>query len=69
MNAKKGMREKINDGGPALPTQAARCCSCGCLVTGNEAIPAPDPYACEISGDETPIIECDNCRHESFMDI
>lgn len=30
---------------------------------------APDPYAEEINYDDTPVWECDACRHESAQDI
>lgn len=46
-----------------------RCRSCGAELEGEDAVPSPDPYAEEICGDDTPVVECDSCRRESARDI
>jgi hypothetical protein len=40
-------------------------CSCGVVVRGKEALPQPDPYSSEIYGNNTPVVQCDDCRTES----
>jgi hypothetical protein len=45
------------------------CCRCGKLVYGKEAIPSPDPYQAEINDDDTPVVECNDCRENSLDDI
>lgn len=30
---------------------------------------APNPFASEINGDDTPVWMCEDCRYESAMDI
>ena len=43
------------------------CCACG--TVGDDVTFGPDPYAEEIGNDDTPVWECENCRHESAQDI
>ena len=50
-------------------SDSQKCCVCGKEISGDEAIPSPDPYASEIAGNETPVIECNDCRFESCQDI
>jgi len=51
------------DGGNA---DYAVCCACG----GTDELEyGPDPYAAEISGDDTPVWECRECHYQSGMDI
>lgn len=40
-----------------------------CHTTTEELDWKPDPYASELHGDETPHLMCENCAHESAMDI
>lgn len=43
-----------------------KCCECG---TTEDVTFEADPYAEEIGGDDTPVWECGECRHESAMSI
>lgn len=45
------------------------CCICGKKVEGEDAAPSPDPFDEEINGDDTPVVECSDCRYQSAMDI
>ena len=47
----------------AEPTEGV--CGCG----SKDARFAPNPYASEINGNETPVWMCDECRHQAAMDI
>ena len=42
-----------------------KCRDCGLEADSFE----PDPYAYDVRGDDTPEWLCDNCRHDSAMDI
>ncbi len=44
-----------------------KCCKCG--KVGEDLTYAPDPFAKEINGDDTPVWECEECRYQSAMDI
>jgi len=46
-----------------------RCVGCSQLFDREDIEFSPDPYAEEINGDNTPVWECEDCRHESCMDI
>ena len=35
------------------------CVRCGRRLVGTAAIPGPDPYASDIRGDHTPVVECE----------
>jgi len=45
-----------------------RCVECGELFDREDIKYAPDPFAEEINGDDTPVWECDECRYQSYMD-
>jgi C4-type Zn-finger protein len=43
-----------------------------CPVCGKESTNVRlevDPYAADIYDDDTPVLQCDDCRYESAMDI
>jgi uncharacterized protein with PIN domain len=46
-----------------------RCVSCEKMFPESKIEFSPDPYAEEISGNKTPVWECESCRHESAMGI
>lgn len=47
-----------------------KCCSCDCEDSPDCPVTfGPDPYAQDVSCDDTPVWECENCRFESAMDI
>lgn len=52
-----------------LSAGVPRCCGCGCLLVGDERIPAADPYAADINGDETLVLQCDSCASDSADEI
>ncbi len=53
-----------------LPAKlSGKCAKCGKAVTGDEAIPSPDPYAQELQSDYKPVVECENCRDASAAEI
>ncbi len=45
------------------------CSVCGKKMNEEEAVPAPDPGAEELFGDDTLVLECDSCREESTRNI
>jgi len=60
----------IQDAIRAAPWPPGWCSECG--TSGTEKNPVtwgPDPYAEEIAGDDTPVWECQKCRHESADEI
>lgn len=49
-----------------------RCGGDGCDYCGVRCGPGdcgPDSYASDLVGDDTPVLKCRACRHESAMDI
>lgn len=52
-----------------LSKLVGKCCICGAVIHGREAVPEPDPAEWELGGDDTPVVECDGCRYESARDI
>jgi hypothetical protein len=42
-----------------------RCRNCGRIISGSEAIPAPEPFHLRISGDETLVVQCYRCNRAS----
>lgn len=49
--------------------QACGHCGMKCSVSREEIIYGPDPFACEIHNNETPMWICKYCYHQSCMDI
>jgi len=47
----------------------ATCPVCGKPCRSEELVPHPDPFNEEINDDQTPVIQCDECRYESQMNI
>jgi hypothetical protein len=47
----------------------ARCTGTYCKTPDAPVTLAPDPYAWEIHGDDTPVLLCADCRHERSMEI
>jgi hypothetical protein len=45
------------------------CVVCGQEFPEEDMVFGPDPFAEEIHGDSTEVWECDECNHESYMDI
>lgn len=41
------------------------CCNCGKTLRGWTAVPAPDPFANDVYNDNTPVVQCEDCRAES----
>jgi len=58
-------REKFRPAGKDLRRLVGFCVGCGCRLVGKAAIPHPDPYASDIHGDDTPVVECDPCTDQS----
>lgn len=44
-------------------------CHCGAELVGVDSIPSPDPYADDIHGDDTPVLQCPGCHESSAWDI
>ena len=64
--------EIIKEAKQLLLDEVHECCSCGKWATEHETNPVifeSDPYAEEINGDSTEVWECEECRHQSAMDI
>ncbi len=55
--------------GKDLLLLVGKCIQCLKIIHGSEALPEADPYAEEIYDDNTPIVQCNECRAESVMDI
>ena len=49
-----------------MDAEEPKCCGCG---TTEDLELGPDPFMEEIHHDDTPVWECESCRHESAMDI
>jgi hypothetical protein len=46
-----------------------RCECCDAELAAEEEAPAPNPFAWEIYGDDTPVVMCDDCREAAAWDI
>jgi hypothetical protein len=57
--------KRLNEEIAKLEKSGSVICSCG----KRGATYGPDPYAADINDDDTPVWECEDCRHESAMDI
>jgi hypothetical protein len=64
--------EIIQEAKQLLLDELHECQSCHKWATEHEENPVTfdsDPYDDEINGNTTEVWECENCRHESSMDI
>jgi len=68
-NKSKMKRPKCSVCGAKARYDLRTCESCGKLFCLRHITFDADPFADEIGGDDTPVWECDPCRHESAMDI
>jgi hypothetical protein len=68
-NGRKVDPSKFQVDGKDLSKLKGVCKHCGSVVSGSRAVPSPDPYSSEIGGDDTPVVECDDCRIQSAQDI
>lgn len=48
---------------------SVRCPRCKRKATPGELAPQPDPYAAELYGDRSNVVQCDDCRHRSAENI
>jgi len=58
------------DGPLPLPNRCSdglKCESCGAVCGPDDW--GPDPYKSDVNGDDTPVMKCPGCRHESAQDI
>jgi hypothetical protein len=44
-------------------------CYCGVILRGEAALPQADPFASDVHHDNTPVVQCDDCRAESAAGI
>lgn len=46
-----------------------KCEDCGGWFPPEEISYGPDPFRSEIRGDDTPLWQCNECSHNSYMEI
>ncbi len=61
--------ETFSAEGKNLSLLIGRCSQCSKLIYGSDALPEPDPFAEEIHDDTTPVVQCNECKVESALDI
>ncbi len=68
----KGRRtspETFKPAGKDLRRLVACCRDCGCIMRGRAAIPEADGYSSDLNGDNTPVVQCEDCNSKRCEEL